>query len=412
MSSAGLAKSEPTSVTLQLPALHAGQQAILREAKRFNVVRCGRRFGKTVFGEVLAIDPPALGGYPVGWFAPTHKILSDAWREILVLTEPIIAKKDEQDHRVEFITGGAIDFWSLDDARTPGRGRKYKRVVVDEAGFVRHLQDAWLGAIRPTLTDFRGDAWFLGTPHGRGYFDQLYRRGQAGEEGWASWQRGTVDNPHIDPAEVEAARREMPPEAFAQEYLGIPADNAANPFGLERIAACAIDGLSSQPVVAWGIDLAKSHDWTVCIGLDAEGWVCRFERWQASWADTVRRIRELVGTSPALVDCTGVGDPVLEQLQADASTNFEGFRFTSQTKQQLMERLAMAIHQGRVSYPRGPITNELEVFEYVYTPTGVRYSGPSGFHDDCVCALALAVTHQQQFGALGRTGTGDDIQVW
>src|SRR5690242_14392848 len=114
MPSAALARNSGGAVTLRLPALHAGQQTILERAKRFNVLRCGRRFGKTTFGEVLAIDPPALTGFPVGWFAPTHKILSDAWREILALTEPIIARKDEQDHRVEFVTGGSIDFWSLD----------------------------------------------------------------------------------------------------------------------------------------------------------------------------------------------------------------------------------------------------------------------------------------------------------
>jgi hypothetical protein len=31
------------------------------------------------------------------------------------------------------------------------------------------------------------------------------------------------------------------------------------------------------------------------------------------------------------------------------------------------------------------------VFEYQFTSTGVRYNAPTGFHDDCVNALALAV---------------------
>jgi len=38
--------------------------------------------------------------------------------------------------------------------------------------------------------------------------------------------------------------------------------------------------------------------------------------------------------------------------------------------------------------------NELEVFEYDVTDAGtVRYSAPSGFHDDTVDALALAAHH-------------------
>ena len=44
-----------------------------------------------------------------------------------------------------------------------------------------------------------------------------------------------------------------------------------------------------------------------------------------------------------------------------------------------------------ITYPDGPIVHELEAFQYEYTAAGVRYAAPAGMHDDCVCALALAV---------------------
>jgi len=53
----------------------------------------------------------------------------------------------------------------------------------------------------------------------------------------------------------------------------------------------------------------------------------------------------------------------------------------------------VAIQQGQVHFPDNEIVSELESFEYEYTRTGVRYSAPSGLHDDCVMALALAVHH-------------------
>jgi hypothetical protein len=93
-----------------------------------------------------------------------------------------------------------------------------------------------------------------------------------------------------------------------------------------------------------------------------------------------------------LVDSTGVGDAVLESLQKDGRSNFEGFKFTSQSKQQLMEGLAVAIQKQTIRFPEGVIANELESFEYEYTRTGVKYSAPSGMHDDAVCALALAAS--------------------
>lgn len=68
-----------------------------------------------------------------------------------------------------------------------------------------------------------------------------------------------------------------------------------------------------------------------------------------------------------------------------------GYTFISTSKQQLMEELAVAMQHREVSYPNGPIAAEIEAFDFVYTRTDVRYSAPEGLHDDCVCALALAV---------------------
>ena len=169
-----------------------------------------------------------------------------------------------------------------------------------------------------------------------------------------------------------------------------PSDDGGNPFGLAAIAAQVAPFSEGLPVI-WGIDLAKSVDWTVCIALDAGGAVCRFERWQGPWQATIPRIVRLVGDTPALVDSTGVGDPVLEELQTDGRINFRGYKFTAPSKQQLMEGLAVAIQQQEISYPDGAIVSELEDFEYQYTRTGVRYGAPEGMHDDCVTALALAV---------------------
>ncbi len=189
---------------------------------------------------------------------------------------------------------------------------------------------------------------------------------------------------------MEDAERTLPPDVFRELYLAEPSDDGGNPFGLAAIRAC-IAPQSAEPATCWGWDLAKSVDWTVGIGLSAAGRTCRFERWQGPWELTLAKVRAHTGAVPALVDSTGVGDPVLEALQRNAGTSFRGFKFTSTSKQQLMEGLAVAIHQRRITYPDGPIVRELEAFEYEYTRTGVRYTAPVGLHDDCVTALALAV---------------------
>ncbi|MDQ2831263.1 MAG: hypothetical protein M3Y74_19720, partial [Chloroflexota bacterium] len=184
----------------------------------------------------------------------------------------------------------------------------------------------------------------------------------------------------------------LPDAVFRELYLCEPSDDGGNPFGLAAIRAC-VAPLSTEPPVVWGWDLAKSVDYTAGIALDVHGLTCHVERWQAPWESTIDRIAALTGATPALVDSTGVGDPVLEALQRRAPTVYQGYKFTAPSKQQLMEGLALAIQQGEIGYPDGPVVAELDTFEYAYTRTGVRYGAPEGLHDDLVCALALARDH-------------------
>jgi hypothetical protein len=190
--------------------------------------------------------------------------------------------------------------------------------------------------------------------------------------------------------EIDDARYQLPAAVFTELYEAEASDDQGNPFGIDAIQQCVAYKSAGEPV-AFGVDLAKSVDWTVVVGLDSSNAVCFFDRFQAPWQETVGRVALAVGATPALVDSTGVGDPIVEALQRGRANRVEGKKFTSLSKQQLMEGLAVAIQRREVSFPDGPIVVELDAFEYEYTKTGVKYSASEGLHDDCVCALALAV---------------------
>jgi hypothetical protein len=372
------------SPKIQINNEHSGQLKVLSEAKRFNVLDCGRRWGKSALAVNLLCEP-ALDGYPVAYFAPFYKLLEGTYKELYSVLNSVTSKKHENQF-IELITGGSIEFWSLENPLA-GRSRKYKVAIIDEAAFNRNLWQSWTEAIRPTLTDLKGSAWFMSTPKGKNDFYKLWMRGQTNEPDWMSWQMPTITNPFIDPSEIEAARRDLPELAFKQEYLAEFNDNVANPFGLDYIRICT-GQMSNEPAVCYGIDLAKSFDWTVIIGLDRFGVVCYFDRFQRPWNETKEIIRRLPRAA-IKIDSTGVGDPITEDIQRDRG-DVHSFKYTSTSKQQLMEGLSAAIHQRKVIFPEGVIKAELESFEYQMTGTGVKYTAPPGLHDDCVNALALA----------------------
>ena len=370
------------TVGLKLHNPHQAQKQVLDCESRFIVMMAGRRFGKSLISQTISIET-AVNKKRVAYITPTYQLGKIFFKEIVDLLPLEIYSKNESDLVITFITGGSIRFFTgerLDNLR----GLKFHLAVIDEASFIPNLEDGWLNSIRPTLTDYKGKAIFLSTPKGKNYFFSLFSKA---EPDWQSFKFTTYDNPYIDPNEIDDARKQLPEVVFEQEYMANPAENAANPFGSQYIRNC-IHPVTTMPVVAYGIDLAKSVDWTVIVGLDEDGNVAYFDRFQMDWHNTKQTILRLP-KCPILVDSTGVGDPILEDLQREG-VMIQGLKFTSSSKQQLMEGLQAAIHQGKIGYPEGIISQELEVFEYQYTATGVKYSAPSGFHDDAVMALALA----------------------
>ncbi len=364
---------------IEVPNAHINQKAILESQARFNVLMCGRRFGKSELSQIKMIKTASFGEQ-IAYITPTYKLAKVFFNK---LASALPFPNNQSNLTMQFPNKGSVEFFTgerLDNLR----GRKFHGVIIDEASFIPNLEDGWLNSIRPTLTDFKGWGWFLSTPRGKNFFYSLYMKQ---EDGWQSFKYTTYDNPYIDTKEIDEARRQLPAPVFEQEYMANPMENAANPFGSDNIKHC-IKPLSNQEPVCFGIDLAKSYDWSVIIGLDAGGNVCYLDRFQKDWHTTKQVIKSLP-RKPILLDSTGVGDPIFEELQREGLM-VEGLKFTQNSKQQLMIGLQNAIHQKTIGYPSGVIVDELEIFEYQFTASGVKYSAPSGFHDDCVMALALA----------------------
>lgn len=205
------------------------------------MVRAGRRGGKTLLEEVEAFDAGQLRGQPAGWFAPTYKILLDAWEDLQRRFAPFIADKRESEHRLWWRSGAPLEFWSLDSG-VIARSRKYGLAVIDEAGLVPDLAQRWRADIEPTLLDLDGRAIFASTPNLVGPdFNVLYQRGRPHGDEWASFSWSSQDNPYLPANVAERIARlrteGVPDWIIRQEYFAEPAESDRAFFRAADIAA-------------------------------------------------------------------------------------------------------------------------------------------------------------------------------
>ena len=391
----GTAEPKPREAIYQRPWLAPYQIDAVFNASRYSVCEATTKSGKTHACILWLVEQAMLGheGMHFWWIAPVFSQCEIAYGRLKRGLPQFTRKANDSDLTITLANGAQIFFRS---GENPDRlyGEDVYAAVIDEASRMR--EESW-HAIRSTLTATHGPVRIIGNVKGRkNWAYRLARRAESGDTDMHYSKITAYDAVEagiLSIAEVEDARAVLPAHVFRELYEAEPSDDQGNPFGIDAIQAC-IAPLSDEEPAWWGWDLAKSVDWTVGIGLDKHGRVCQFHRFQSDWWQTGLKIRSLSHDVPTLVDSSGVGDPPVEDLQRYGS-NFEGYKFSSTSKQQLMEGLTVAIQQKEIQFPDGPIVNELEAFEYVFTRTGVKYSAPEGLHDDCVCALALAVMCRQ-----------------
>jgi hypothetical protein len=335
---------------------------------------------------------PALKGKPVAWFSPTYQILLEAWRSLASTLHSVTTRKSDTEHRLELCGGGVIEGWSLDNLDA-GRGRAYQAIVVDEAAMVAGLEQAWTQSIRPTLTDFRGEAWFLSTPRGvANYFHTLFRKSES-DPNWASWSMPTSENPAIDKAEIEDARRDSPELTFAQEYLAQFVSWEGAVF--RRILDAVTDSPQGK-ACAIGVDWGRTNDFTVFTAVSDRGHVLELDRFRGMEYALQRARLEAFwrrhNCALIIAEKNSMGGPICEQLSRDG-LKVRAFTTTHQSKADIIEALALAFERDLIRIPNHQVLiGELQAFTATPMAGGalMRYSAPSGGHDDTVMSLALA----------------------
>lgn len=230
--------------------LHQSQEKIASDEHRFRVVVCGRRFGKSTLdieeikGKALVSRERRINKLPISkeekeqilemhkvddyqsrvdYFAPTFEDARDIiWSPLCRELAPVIIGKPNET-RLEIVIRNLDGGKSLIKLRSwenieNFRGKKSDFAIFDEVRKYKNFWPNWEEVIRPTLSDYIGEALFNTTPNGFDHVYDLYQM-ENKDKDFKSFHFTSYDNPFLSKSEIDKAKKEITENRFAQEYL-------------------------------------------------------------------------------------------------------------------------------------------------------------------------------------------------
>lgn len=406
-----------SAVRLALPQLRPDQWLIVQHPAKLKIVAMGRRWGKSVTGQVISISA-AFHGLRVAWVVPTYKNSRPLWREVEKALAPLkkarLCEINRSERTVSFPNGGFLAIYSMDNPDSI-RGENFDIVIVDEAAMIP--ESAWFNCIQPTLADNDGDCILISTPKGRNWFwkewthakahmEECARTGQTPRYAAFTATSRANPNPNIQRA-FDLARTRVPEATYRQEWCAEFLEDGGTVF---RRVKKYFDGKRLDPYAGTfvaGLDWGRSVDYSVLTIQDADtGRVVDWLRFnEVGWAiqrGHVRRLCDRWGVTLVLAEENSVGGPNIEALQ-DEGLPVLGFNTNRSTKGRLINSYVLSMERGEI---RGAgdedFIIEHEAFESsINKLTGhTTYSAPGDGHDDTVISGALADWARLHLGEL------------
>lgn len=409
---------------------HLGQRKVLESNRRYIVLVCGRRWGKTTLA-IQKLILEALSNNEGGnyWYiAPTYRQAKEiAWRMLKIvwatLPESAKGQTNESELWVE-VNKSRISLKGADNEDSL-RGSGLHGAICDEVASFKNWEYLWQEVLRPALSDFTGWVWFISTPQGFNHFYELYLRQETNPE-YKSFHFTSYDNPYLNKDEIEQAKKELieqgAEDAFAQEYLADFKKQLDAFTTAEKLHRMTDFENNSKKLIGWlelkgvnyieqaeiikswlygleseysrslyaGIDIAKQQDRTVVTVL----------------ADRIAG----KGIKCVSVDSTGIGDYMPDWFERNARWYVERVKFTAQTKDSLYKNLAQVIENRLTELPRFE-TEESKRFFKEMIDLQVERKGdiitakhPEGnYHDDYPDSWALAEWAYSKINGMPKT---------
>jgi phage FluMu gp28-like protein len=286
------------------------------------------------------------------------------------------------------------------------RGYTAHMVICDEASFMP--EEVITQVIFPMLSTTDGYAIFLSTPWGKDHF--FYRAFV--NPAYSVHKVKSEQCPLIKPEFLEEMKANMTKEAYLMEYEAEFVEALNSYFPQDLIRRCvelaqklgvelygSLEAVFPLGDFYAGVDFGKLQDYSVITVLKREGEILKLvylyqfplETPYSQVIGQLVRANQKIKFRKVLVDQTGVGEPVLEEIRNQGLGNVEGLKFTVETKEELLTNLKITMEQNRLVIPyHRRLCQQINEQQYAYSKSGhLQFSHPINSHDDMLWSLAL-----------------------
>jgi len=365
-------------------------QAINNTPCKYFTLDIGRQFGKSMLAQNQAVDFMINKGWSGAWVSPTYKQAKKVSDELDANFEGLF-QYNKSELTMKTPNGAQMQFFSSERYDNI-RGFTFDFLIIDEAA--HQAEEAWTEVLRATVLVKGKKVLFVSTPKGKNWFHTMYQLGKT-DDNYTSFKFSSYDNPLIDPKEIDAARQTLPEHIFKQEYLAEFLDNGSGVF--INIDECIGKGKPTSNYFA-GIDLGRADDYTVLTIVNDNNEEVYCERWRhMEWSAIIGNIVEQLNKFKPYtkVEANQAQDAIYEQIRDKINypkSRVLPFVTTSKNKQPLIEDLIVQFEQKNLKFIGHEWQkSELESFTYEYNlkTRAIKYSAPTGLHDDYVMSRAI-----------------------
>ena len=360
--------------------LHRGQRRWLRKSTAGeNVLVTGNRWGKSFVSAVKLIHRaiyrprPLIYDHCGRYRAVVASITQDQanlmFNQVVrlgrqsAIIEPLIGTVNRTPYPIlTFGNGATIEARSTQNRGEYLLGNDYDLFIFDEVAFETDPEYVVEEVIMMRLADREGKLDLVSTPNGKNWF---YRRAREimNSKKVGYFQSGdSRENMYISRDYLDERVIYFSESRLKQNIMGQFVDSGGEILkgayidrALERITHLPSTDPETAPLYLSGWDLARKRTATVGITIqlvDGAAYVVALERFrQFDWTVVIDKIKERQRRFPGrlIVDATGLGDVVVEQL---ADYNPEPVLFTQASKSEMLTNLELFHARGEIGYDR------------------------------------------------------------